>query len=216
MKEILSYTSILFICFITFSYRPQINASEVEVVRVDKSHLGKEERQAINKYGYMIYKQSQKDPEFASLTFAIIRTESNFEYAAKSYRGAIGLMQLMPSTASDMGMNMGIKIQDGDLEDPDINIKLGVSYVRYLQDKLSEIEDSDRKLILILASYNSGLHRVKHAFNCRGFECYIKRANLCDYEQFGKALSTLPEETQLYLKSVKDYYARYRKVFNVT
>lgn len=216
MKTIIPFFIIFFVSFITFSPQQKISASESDAVRINKSYLREKDHQAINKYGYLVFKQANKELEFTSLALAVIKAESNFKHDAKSHKGAVGLMQLMPATALDMSEQLGVEISQNDLIDPAINIRLGVSYIKYLEGKLVEIEDEDRRLDLIVASYNSGLHRVKHSFKCRGFKCYIKRANLCTDIQFQENFDSLPEETKDYLNNVKNYYKTFKKAFNTT
>ncbi len=63
---------------------------------------------------------------------AVVRGESFFDPKAKSHKGALGLMQVMPSTASDYGVN------ENDLLDPSINIDVGVHYLSDLYVKLQD------------------------------------------------------------------------------
>lgn len=215
MKAILVYSVIMFIGFATFSQQQDINPCEVEAITIEDIFSKHQEDQGINKYGQMVFQEGGNDLEFTSLTLAVMRAESNFKHDAKSNRGAVGLMQLMPSTAFDISQQLGMDINENDLVDPAINIKLGMDYIKYIQDRLEGIEDEERRLILVWASYNSGLHTVKRAFKCRGFDCYIARANLCSPDQFNAAMDNLPEETQQYLEGVKNHYDKYKKAFNV-
>ena len=75
------------------------------------------------------------------LVQAMIKVESNFNPHAVSSKGAEGLMQLMPATARDLGVNNSF--------DPGQNIEAGVKYLKYLQDLYKD----DR---LALAAYNAG------------------------------------------------------------
>ncbi len=90
------------------------------------------------------------------LVTALIKTESNFFRRARSHRGAIGLMQLMPATAKELARELGYpRIQSSDdLEDPDINIHLGTYYLSKLRDEFAGNE------MLALAAYNAGASKV--------------------------------------------------------
>ncbi len=94
------------------------------------------------------------DPLFIT---AIIKVESNFNPKAKSKKGAIGLMQIMPSTAKEIAEQY-LNINDFSEEqiyEPNFNIRLGVYYVKIL----SEMFNNNTNLVL--ASYNAGLGNVQ-------------------------------------------------------
>lgn len=78
------------------------------------------------------------------LALAIARTESNFDPAAVSHRGAIGVMQLMPATARGE-----FAVARHDLFDPQINIRTGLLFFRQLYDRYGR-ED------IALSHYNGG------------------------------------------------------------
>jgi soluble lytic murein transglycosylase-like protein len=80
------------------------------------------------------------------LVKAVIQVESNFNPAARSHKGARGLMQLMPPTARRFGV--------ASIHDPDDNIRGGVAYLAFLQ----RLFDGD--LTRILAGYNAGENAV--------------------------------------------------------
>jgi soluble lytic murein transglycosylase len=82
---------------------------------------------------------------------AIIKVESGFLPHAQSPRGALGLMQLLPSTAKDIAPEIGLQIQsDDDLKNPDTNLHLGVYYLSKLQQMFPDDE------VAVLAAYNAG------------------------------------------------------------
>jgi len=76
-----------------------------------------------------------------SLVKAVMKVESNFKPYALSYKGAIGLMQLMPSTARLLGV---------DPFDPVENLKGGSEYLRQMMLRF------DGNLVLALSAYNAG------------------------------------------------------------
>jgi len=83
---------------------------------------------------------------------ALIATESGFDAAAVSPKGAIGLMQVMPATAQRYGL-----AADARLTDPRTNIRTGTRYLRYLLDLFPG------QLELALAAYNAGEGAVLRA-----------------------------------------------------
>jgi len=95
----------------------------------------------------LIKEASHKNKLPPSLIKAVIRVESNFNPEATSPKGAMGMMQLMPDTASDL--------QVGDPYDSRENIHAGSRYLRMLLDKFNF------HLPLALAAYNAGPERVK-------------------------------------------------------
>ncbi|MDH5301695.1 MAG: lytic transglycosylase domain-containing protein [Gammaproteobacteria bacterium] len=81
-----------------------------------------------------------------ALVRAIIQAESDYNVNALSPKGASGLMQLMPSTAAQYGVQ--------DIFDPKQNIWAGVQYMRYLLDKFGQ------DVSLAVAAYNAGENAV--------------------------------------------------------
>jgi membrane-bound lytic murein transglycosylase MltF len=79
--------------------------------------------------------------------------ESRFDPEAVSPAGAVGLMQIMPATAKDNGIDVH-NIQD--------NVEFGVAYLGEQYDKLHELYGSDR-ISAALASYNGGRGYINRA-----------------------------------------------------
>ncbi len=78
-----------------------------------------------------------------SLVLAIIQVESNFSPTAVSDKGAIGLMQVMPSTAEYLAEKLGISISGKkELHDPFLNVRLGIYYLSLLEGRFDNIEDA--------------------------------------------------------------------------
>ena len=76
------------------------------------------------------------------LVRAVVQVESGFDPAARSRAGAMGLMQLMPGTARELGV--------ADPFDPNQNLRGGITYLRQLLDRYGGDEE------LALAAYNAG------------------------------------------------------------
>jgi soluble lytic murein transglycosylase-like protein len=100
----------------------------------------------ISKYDHLITKASQKYDVESALIKAVIKAESNFNHMAVSPKGARGLMQLMPATASSL--------QVRDSFHPENNIEGGVRYLKYL------LKYFNGNLSLALAAYNAGENAV--------------------------------------------------------
>ncbi len=78
-----------------------------------------------------------------SLVLAIIQVESNFSPTAVSGKGAIGLMQVMPSTAEYLAGKLGISVSGKkELHDPFLNVRLGIYYLSLLEGRFDNIEDA--------------------------------------------------------------------------
>jgi soluble lytic murein transglycosylase len=89
-----------------------------------------------------------------ALLAAVIYQESKFKPDARSDRGAIGLMQLLPGTAKGIAERTGgTQFRLSDLYDPELNVRYGAWYLRHLIDKYG----SER---VALAAYNAGQRNV--------------------------------------------------------
>jgi hypothetical protein len=99
-----------------------------------------------NQYDPLIFEASRKFEVDFALIKAVIRAESGFNPTAISRKGAKGLMQLMPETASRMNVS--------NIFNPKENIEGGVRYLKYL------LSLFDNDLRLSLAAYNAGENLV--------------------------------------------------------
>ena len=99
---------------------------------------------------------SEKNSIDPALTYAIIRRESAFMSDARSSRGALGLMQILPRTARSVAKNMKVRYRGKhSLLKTDTNIKLGTGYLQQM------LQRHDSQAVLATAAYNAGPHRVK-------------------------------------------------------
>lgn len=87
------------------------------------------------------------------IIYAVIKCESSFEADAKSSKGAIGLMQIMPATFEDLCRRTGEEYNESLLYDPSVNIKYGTYYLSRLYSKFGIWET-------VYAAYNAGPGRV--------------------------------------------------------
>ncbi len=110
------------------------------------------------------------------LLAAVVETESRFRPGAVSPRGAVGLMQVQPATASMYGVE--------NLSDPYVNLDVGSRYLRQL------LRDYDGDMELALAAYNAGPAAVQRYGGVPPFretQDYVKRV-LRRYEEHKRSL----------------------------
>jgi soluble lytic murein transglycosylase-like protein len=93
-------------------------------------------------YDQLVLESATRHGVDPALMVEVIRQESGFNSHAHSYKGACGLMQLMPGTAARFGVTK--------IFDPAQNIEAGAKYLRFLLDKF------DGDVQLALAGYNAG------------------------------------------------------------
>jgi membrane-bound lytic murein transglycosylase F len=87
------------------------------------------------------------------LLTSLIYQESGFDPNSSSWAGAQGLMQLMPETASEYGLDSTANPKD--------NIDAGVEYLQWLNEQFEEkVADSTERIKFVLAAYNAGLGHI--------------------------------------------------------
>lgn len=102
-----------------------------------------------------VFQETEKQNIDPAWVMAVIRQESAFMTDARSPKGALGLMQIMPGTGKEIGKWLNIPIRNQtNLLDTDLNIKFGVSYLRKNLDRFR------KNMVLATAAYNAGNHRV--------------------------------------------------------
>ena len=130
--------------------------------------------------------------------YGLIRQESRFIADIKSHAGAIGLMQLMPSTADWVAKQLGIKnFRHSIISDVNTNLRLGTYYLKHVLSTL------DNQPLLASAAYNAGPGRAKRWRD--------------DYRVLEGAIyaETIPfNETRDYVKKVLKNSMYYAKVLN--
>jgi soluble lytic murein transglycosylase-like protein len=113
-----------------------------ESPRVRSTRKVMEWRNSDPDYDTLIRQHASAQGVRPDLVRAVIQTESAFDPYARSVKGALGLMQLMPATAEQLGVV--------DPFNPEQNIRGGVQYLRQLLDRY------DNNEALALAAYNAG------------------------------------------------------------
>ena len=130
--------------------------------------------------------------------------ESQLNQAARSNVGAIGVMQVMPSTGRELGV--------GDINAAESNIHVGVKYMRWTIDKFYGNEPMTKldKVLFAFASYNAGAGRVaqlrKEAAK-RGLDPNVWFHNV-EYV----AAEKVGPETVTYVSNIYKYYIAYRLI----
>jgi soluble lytic murein transglycosylase len=131
------------------------------------------------------------------LLVAVVKVESGFDPQAHSEAGALGLMQLMPSTARWVAQQTGLVDFHPDLlYQPEINLMIGGWYLRHL------LQDFDGNLIAGLAAYNAGRGNVE----------YWLQTGL--WQGTSADLKNIPfPETREYIKAVLRNYEIYKYLY---
>lgn len=117
-----------------------------------------------SRYDDIIRREAVRHSLSPDLIRAVIQVESAFDANAVSPKGAMGLMQIMPVTAADLGVRNPFH--------PEENIAAGTAYLRQLLDRY------DQKLDLALAAYNAGPASVEKYGNVPPFretQNYVKK-----------------------------------------
>ncbi len=122
----------------------------------------------------------------------------------KSGAGAMGVMQIKPSTAADPNVNVK------DIDTLDGNIHAGTKYLRFLRDNYFQDVNADARVDFALAAYNAGPARV------RELRKTAKGMGLDPNQWFGNvewaAYKEIGRETPTYVASVQMYYAAYKSI----
>lgn len=132
------------------------------------------------------------------LVHAVIRQESEFNPAAQSRVGALGLMQLMPKTARHVASKANLPSNTNWLiSRPDYNVRLGTLYLRELLDRY------DGSYVLTLAAYNAGPSRVdewidKYGDPRHGQTDVIDWIERIPYRETRNYIQRILESTQVY------------------
>jgi soluble lytic murein transglycosylase-like protein len=116
--------------------------------------------------GVAIAQESLRAAYDPLLILAIINVESEFDEDAESNKGARGLMQIKPSTLHFLAEKEGLRLTRAEVaSDPALCVRLGIRYLRQLQDRFGELD-------LALMAYNAGPARLTKAMRGRALEVF--------------------------------------------
>ena len=141
-----------------------------------------------------------------SLLYGLIRTESAFQSGIVSRSGAIGLTQLLPSTALEMvgrirragGPDYASGENGIELDDPAVNIHIGSYYLNYLIGRFND------DTLLSLLAYNGGMNRVRRwrAANTLPTDLFLETISLFETRDYGrKVIAAAAGYEELYYRN---------------
>ncbi len=130
--------------------------------------------------------------------------ESRLDQSARSHAGAVGIMQLLPSTAADS--NVGIP----DISSEESNIHAGVKYLNFIRNRYFNDPGIDHfnKTLFALASYNAGPARVAKLRKKATEQGYDSNRWFDNVEMI--AAREIGRETVQYVANILKYYVAYR------
>ena len=133
----------------------------------------------------------------SNFVLAVIKAESNFKKDATSRRGAMGLMQLMPSTAAWIGEQLGDEdCTLAEFYEPERNIRYGTWYLSELRE---EFHDNP---VLVLAAYNAGRGNVREWMHLYDWDMKFNDPDAIPYA-----------ETREYVKKVLKNVEKYQRLY---
>jgi soluble lytic murein transglycosylase len=160
------------------------------------------QKQYLYPFGYQdtVYRYSERNSLDPYLVAAVIRTESKFINIARSPKGAMGLMQMMPDTAEWVAKQIDYPdFEISKLNDPEISIRFGTWYLSSVRKEFGGNE------VLMLAAYNAGRGNVKS---------WMKQY---DWTTDFRDVDQIPfTETRQYVKQVLRDKQRYQALYQQT
>lgn len=149
------------------------------------------------KYEELVFKYADQFDNDPYLIEAIMYRESRFDPNARSPKGAIGLMQIMPDTAEWIAQHLNVSGFTPDaLYRPEVNIYFANWYLANLS------KEFNGNLVLILAAYNGGRGNVQKWMSERNWSGEVHEIDQIPFP-----------ETQKFVKSVLTLYQRYLQLY---
>jgi membrane-bound lytic murein transglycosylase MltF len=132
--------------------------------------------------------------------------ESGLDQSAKSHAGAVGVMQLLPTTAADRNVNIS------EIEKLENNIHAGTKYMRFIINRYYKDEPMDdfNKMLFAFASYNAGpakVNRLRKKTAKMGLD-----PNVWFHNVEVAASKVIGRETVQYVSNIYKYYIAYKMI----
>jgi membrane-bound lytic murein transglycosylase MltF len=171
-----------------------------------KNSISKDELQ---KFQQMVdlFQQYAETYDFDYLMMsALAYQESGLDQSKKSHAGAIGVMQLLPSTAADRNVNIS------EIQKLENNIHAGTKYLRFIVNRYYKDEPMDdiNKMLFAFASYNAGpakVNKLRKKTAAMGLN-----PNVWFHNVEVAAARVIGRETVQYVSNIYKYYLAYRMV----
>jgi soluble lytic murein transglycosylase-like protein len=179
--------------------RPNVNAvvQSYNDASISKIHTSLPQKQSLPE---LINRIAQKNNIPEDLFQKLIQTESAFDPDAKSSRGAMGLGQLMPATAKELGLNLKEDHSIGSVLHPESNLDASARYLRKLFDKYTSEGIADKEAWNFAAgAYNAGMGNIAKAID--------KVGRVSEWDQVA---AVLPQVTGKYSSETIRYVNRLR------
>ena len=150
-------------------------------------------------YAHLVEKEAADFDIDSLLLYSLILQESLFEPPARSFAGAHGLTQIIPTTGAEIAQRLNYpNYSTGLLNRPFVNVRFGAYYLRWVRDYAHE------NPVAALAGYNAGPGNAKVWFERSDFDeaLFIERIPY--------------SETRLYLQRILTHYAHYLRIYGGT
>ena len=146
------------------------------------------------KYSEYVEKYAKESNIEKELIYAMIKAESHFKEDAISNKEAIGLMQILESTAQEVAQELEKEVTKEEILNPETNIQLGTKY-------LSKLIEKYGNTTIAVAAYNAGIGNV---------DSWIEEGTI---KKDGTDIENIPfKETNNYVRQILRDYEIYKKL----
>lgn len=171
---------------------------------------------ALSPYDELVRKHAEHYGFDWRLIVSQMYQESRFDPTAKSWAGALGLLQVLPRTAKEFGIK--------NLQDPDSGLQAGMKYLNWLLKRFEPELDIGERTWFALAAYNAGIGHVRDARRLarekgwdanKWFNNVEKTMLLLSKKQYSKSAKhgyVRGEEPVNYVRQIHDRYLAYIKL----